>query len=118
MPHLVVVVAAAASRRGGSLDMAMVAVARDGMLRASEIPRVLWRDVGYRPDGSAVHKAAGREDPTDNEGVRRVMQGIPRTHDRAQRQAKPLTAEGPGRCQGHRKEPALPGHRRTSLFSA
>ena len=71
MPHLVV---AAASRRGGSLDMAMVAVARDGMLRASEIPRVLWRDVGYRPDGSAVHKAAGREDPTDNEGVRRVMQ--------------------------------------------
>ena len=78
MPHLVVV---AASRRGGSLDMAMVAVARDGMLRASEIPRVLWRDVGYRPDGSAVHKAAGR-------------------------------------CQGHRKEPALSGHRRTSLFSA
>ena len=60
---------------------------------------------------AAVHKAAGREDPTDNEGVRRVMQGIPRTHDRVQRQAKPLTAEGPGRCQGHRKEPALPGHR-------
>ena len=51
MPHLVV---AAASRRGGSLDMAMVVVARDGMLRASEIPRVLWRDVGYLPDGSAV----------------------------------------------------------------
>ena len=42
---------------------------------------------------AAVHKAAGHEDPTDNEGVRKVMQGISRTRGRAQSQAKPLTAE-------------------------
>ena len=41
----------------------------------------------------AIHKATGHEDPTDNEGVRRLMQGISRAHGRAQRQAKPLTAE-------------------------
>ena len=38
---------------------------------------------------AAVHKANGHDDPTDNEGVRRILQGI----SRAQRQAKPLTAE-------------------------
>ena len=42
---------------------------------------------------AAVHKAAGHDDPTDNEGVRRIMQGIARAHGKAQRQAKPLTAE-------------------------
>ena len=39
-----------------------------------------------------VHKANGHGDPTDNEGVRRILQGI----SRAQRQAKPPpTAEDP-----------------------
>ena len=47
----------------------------------------------YRAAVAAVHKAAGHQDPTDNEGVKRVMQGISRAHGRAQRQAKPLTAE-------------------------
>ena len=42
---------------------------------------------------AALHKAAGHQDPTDNEGVKRVMHGISRSHGRAQRQAKPLTAE-------------------------
>ena len=42
---------------------------------------------------AAVHKAAGHDDPTDNEGVRRIMPGIARAHGKAQRQAKPLTAE-------------------------
>ena len=42
---------------------------------------------------AAIHRAAGHEDPTDNEGVRRIMQGIARAHGKAQRQAKPLTAE-------------------------
>ena len=32
-----------------------------------------------------LHKAADHEDPTDNEGVRKVMQGISRTHGRSQR---------------------------------
>ena len=41
----------------------------------------------------AIHKATGHEDPTDNEGVRRLLQGISRAHGRAQRQARPLTAE-------------------------
>ncbi len=42
---------------------------------------------------AAVHKANGHDDPTDNEGVKRILQGISRAHGRAQRQAKPLTAE-------------------------
>ena len=40
-----------------------------------------------------LHKAASHQDPTDNEGVKRVMQDIARAHTEAQRQAKPLTAE-------------------------
>lgn len=32
-----------------------------------------------------LHKAADHEDPTDNEGVRKVMQGISGTHGRSQR---------------------------------
>ena len=42
---------------------------------------------------AAVHKAHGHDDPTDHEGVRKVMKGIARSHGRAQKQAKPLTAE-------------------------
>ena len=42
---------------------------------------------------AAIHKASGHEDPTDNEGVRRTMQGIARAHGKGQRQARPLTAE-------------------------
>ena len=42
---------------------------------------------------AAIHKATGHEDPTDNEGVRRLLQGISRAHGKAQRQARPLTAE-------------------------
>ena len=42
---------------------------------------------------AAVHKTHGHDDPTDHEGVRRIMKGIARTHGRTQRQAKPLTAE-------------------------
>ena len=42
---------------------------------------------------AAIHKASGHKDPTDNEGVRRIMQGIARAHGKGQKQAKPLTAE-------------------------
>ena len=42
---------------------------------------------------AAVHRAAGHDDPTDNEGVRRVMKGIARAHGRSQKQARPLTGE-------------------------
>ena len=42
---------------------------------------------------AAVHKAAGHADPTDNEAVRQTMKGIARAHGKAQKQAKPLTAE-------------------------
>ena len=47
----------------------------------------------HRAALAAIHKATGHEDPTDNEGVRRLLQGISRAHGRAQRQARPLTAE-------------------------
>ena len=49
----------AATRQGGPLDMALVAVARDGMLRASEIPWVTWRDVSYLSDGDPVLTVPG-----------------------------------------------------------
>ena len=42
---------------------------------------------------AAVHKAAGHPDPTDNEPVKQIMKGIARAYGKAQRQAKPLTAE-------------------------
>ena len=40
---------------------------------------------------AAVHRSTGHQDPTDNEGVKKVMAGIARTNGRPQRQAKPLT---------------------------
>ena len=42
---------------------------------------------------AAVHRSTGHADPTDNEGVKKVMAGIARANGRPQRQAKPLTAE-------------------------
>ena len=42
---------------------------------------------------AAVHKAAGHTDPTDNEPVKQIMKGIARAHGKAQKQARPLTAE-------------------------
>ena len=42
---------------------------------------------------AAIHKASGHEDPTDNEGVRRIMKGIAQAHGKGQKQARPLTAE-------------------------
>ena len=47
----------------------------------------------HRAAVAAIHKTNGHADPTDNEGVRRVLKGIARTHGRATNQAKPLTAE-------------------------
>ena len=40
---------------------------------------------------AAVHRSTGHQDPTDNEGVRKVMAGIARVNGRPQHQAKPLT---------------------------
>ena len=47
----------------------------------------------HRAALAEIHKANGNDDPTDNEGVRRVIKGIARDHGRGQKQAKPLTAE-------------------------
>ena len=41
---------------------------------------------------ATVHKAAGHDDPTDNEPVRQIMKGIARAHGKGQKQARPLTA--------------------------
>ena len=40
---------------------------------------------------AAVHRSTGHQEPTDNEGVRKVMAGIARVNGRPQRHAKPLT---------------------------
>ena len=42
---------------------------------------------------AAIHKAHSHNDPTNNEAVRQIMKGIARAHGKAQRQARPLTAE-------------------------
>ena len=47
--------------------------------------------------------------PTLHEGVKRVVGGIARSRGKAQRQAKPLTAEGPGRGESHSHRPEAPG---------
>ena len=51
LPRLV---EAASTRRGGNLDLAMVCVARDGMLRSGEISIVVWGDLQCRADGTAL----------------------------------------------------------------
>ena len=52
-----------------------------------------------------VHRSAGHQDPTDNEGVKRVMAGIARANGRPQRQAKPLTAEALAAVKATAKTP-------------
>ena len=52
-----------------------------------------------------VHRSAGHPDPTENEGVRRVMAGIARDNAKPQRQAKPLTAEALAAVKATAKAP-------------
>ena len=47
----------------------------------------------YRAALAAIHRTNGHADPTDNEGVQRVLKGIARAHGRAAKQAKPLITE-------------------------
>ena len=61
----------------------------------------------HRAALAAIHKTAGHPDPTDNEPVKQIMKGIARAHGRAQKQAKPLTAEGPGRSKSYRRHQAI-----------
>ena len=68
----------------------------------------------HRAALAAMHRASGHPDPTDNEGVRRVLQGISRAHGRPQRQARPLTAEALGRGAGHGEEQTSLGGRETA----
>ena len=69
---------------------------------------------------AAIHKAAGHPDPADNEGVRRIMQGIARAHGKAQRQAKPLTAEALAavKATARRRRPLEDGKRQESAERA
>ena len=61
---------------------------------------------------AAVHRAAGHDDPTDNEGVRRVLQGIARAHGRPRKQTRPLTAEAlaAGRATAKSRRPWATGN--------
>ena len=59
----------------------------------------------HRAAIAEIHKSNGHQDPTDNDGVRRVLKGITRAHGRAAKQAKPLTAEGPWRRSGPQRHP-------------
>lgn len=104
--------AAARTRRGGSLDLAMVAMSRDAMLRSSEIPRVTWGDIHYLPDGRAYLEVQG-EDVTDvcrrplsPETMRALARLLPSDEDPApQDRVFPLTTSQINRrvrslCQG------------------
>ena len=74
----------------------------------------------HRAALAAIHKAHGHEDPTDNEGVRRLMKGIARDHGRAQKQAKPLTAEALAaiRATGPSRRPLGDGKKQESAERA
>ena len=74
----------------------------------------------HRAALAAVHRAAGHDDPTDNEGVRRVLQGIARAHGRPQRQASPLTSEALAAVKATAKgrRPLGDGNRRESAERA
>ena len=74
----------------------------------------------HRAALAALHKASGHPDPTDNEGVRRVLQGIARVHGRPQRQARPLTAEALAavRATAKGRRPLGDGKRRESAERA
>ena len=50
----------------------------------------------HRAAIGAVHRSTGHPDPTDNEALKRLVAGIARSRGRAQRQAKPLSAEALG----------------------
>ena len=45
---------AAALRRGGGRDLALISLAHDAMLRPREIPNVRWNHLNFLPDGSAA----------------------------------------------------------------
>ena len=74
----------------------------------------------HRAALAAVHRAHGHPDPTDNEGVRRVLQGISRAHGRPQRQARPLTSEALAavRATAKGRRPLGDGKRRESAQRA
>ena len=69
---------------------------------------------------AAMHRAHGHPDPTDNEGVRRVLQGISRAHSRPQRQARPLTSEALAavKATARTRRPLGDGKRRESAQRA
>ena len=74
----------------------------------------------HRAALAAMHRASGHPDPTDNEGVRRVLQGISRAHGRPQRQARPRTSEALAEVKATAKSrrPLGDGKRRESAQRA
>ena len=50
----------------------------------------------HRAALGAIHRSTGQQDPTANEGVRKVLAGIARAQGRTQKQASPLNAEALG----------------------
>ena len=52
-----------------------------------------------------VHRSSGHPDPTDNEGVKRVMAGLARDNAKPQRQAKPLTSDALAAVKATAKTP-------------
>ena len=61
----------ARSRRRTAVDVALLAVMRDGLLRISEAAALRWRDIDFQPDGTALLTVASSK--TDQEGEGAVL---------------------------------------------
>ena len=59
----------AAAARRGALDIAIVSVMRDGLLRVSEAAALTWSDLRPQPDGTALATIRRSKTDTEGEGV-------------------------------------------------
>ena len=59
------------ARRRGRVDIALISVMRDALLRRSEAVALTWRDITFKPDGSG--RLTIRRSKTDQEGEGAVL---------------------------------------------
>lgn len=82
-----------AQKRGHEVMPAQPLAVADYLLDRAESGASIATVKMARSALAAVHKDAAHPDPTDNEGVRRVLAGLTRTISRPQQQAAALTRE-------------------------
>lgn len=60
------------ARRRGAIDIALISVMRDALLRRSEAARLLWPDVEFRRDGTALVTIRSQSDQESEDAVQFV----------------------------------------------